>query len=90
MYCGHEYTVQNLKFSLHVEPDNEATRAKLDWAIEKRSANQQTIPSTIGEEKLFNPFMRVDLDSLKKRYNETDAIMCMQKLRKEKDSWKAT
>lgn len=90
VYCGHEYTIQNLKFSLHVEPDNQVTKKKLEWATEKRTLNEPTIPSTIGEEKLYNPFMRVDFDSLKNRYNETDSIACMQKLRKEKDNWKPT
>ena len=79
-----------MKFSLDVEPDNEATRTKLDWALEKRSSNQQTVPSTIGDEKLFNPFMRVDSDSLKQRYGVSDPILCMEKLRKEKDNWKPT
>jgi hydroxyacylglutathione hydrolase len=90
VYCGHEYTIQNLKFSLHVEPDNQVTKKKLEWAIEKRNINQPTIPSTICEEKLYNPFMRVDLDSLKNRYKETDSIICMRQLRKEKDNWKPT
>lgn len=79
-----------MKFSLHVEPDNQVTKKKLEWATEKRTLNEPTIPSTIGEEKLYNPFMRVDFDSLKNRYNETDSIACMQKLRKEKDNWKPT
>jgi hydroxyacylglutathione hydrolase len=75
---------------LYVEPDNQVTKKKLEWAIEKRNKNEQTIPSTIGEEKLYNPFMRVDLEILKNRYKETDSIICMQKLRKEKDNWKPT
>ena len=32
MYCGHEYTINNLKFARHVEPDNTAVREKLAWA----------------------------------------------------------
>jgi hydroxyacylglutathione hydrolase len=89
VYCGHEYTVANLKFSLHVEPDNQATRDKLKWAEEQRSKQQRTIPSSIGQELACNPFMRVNLDKLKMRYNQTDAILCMQEMRKEKDSFKA-
>lgn len=32
VYCGHEYTVSNLKFARHVEPDNEVIKEKLAWA----------------------------------------------------------
>lgn len=32
VYCGHEYTVSNLKFARHVEPDNEIIQKKLAWA----------------------------------------------------------
>lgn len=32
VYCGHEYTVSNLKFARHVEPHNEVIKKKLAWA----------------------------------------------------------
>jgi len=82
--------VSNLKFSLHIEPNNEATKSKINWALAQREQNQPTIPSTIEEEKSYNPFMRVELDSLKQRYGVTDPVLCMQALRKEKDNWKPT
>ena len=30
VYCGHEYTAQNLKFAKHVEPDNPAVQAMIE------------------------------------------------------------
>uniref|UniRef100_A0A915PUU1 hydroxyacylglutathione hydrolase n=1 Tax=Setaria digitata TaxID=48799 RepID=A0A915PUU1_9BILA len=59
VYCGHEYTVDNLKFALSVEPKNDEIKKKLVWAEERRRSGDCTVPSTIGEEKRFNPFMRV-------------------------------
>jgi hydroxyacylglutathione hydrolase len=68
VYCGHEYTESNLLFAAHVEPDNAAVKAKLaqvqtiragkaaDW--HDATPAEMTIPSTIGEEKATNPFMR--------------------------------
>ena len=52
MYCGHEYSIQNLSFGHHVEPDNEAIKAKLEWSKIKReeSPAQPTVPSTIGKQ----------------------------------------
>lgn len=32
IYCGHEYTVSNLKFARHVEPENDVIKKKLAWA----------------------------------------------------------
>lgn len=32
VYCGHEYTINNLKFARHVEPSNAAIQEKLAWA----------------------------------------------------------
>ncbi|TRY84705.1 hypothetical protein DNTS_003920 [Danionella cerebrum] len=32
VFCGHEYTINNLKFARHVEPNNEVVRTKLQWA----------------------------------------------------------
>lgn len=58
LYCGHEYTVKNLQFGLVVEPDNEATQRKIVWAQDMRAAGRPTVPSTIADEKAFNPFMR--------------------------------
>ena len=69
VYCGHEYTASNLRFAAHVEPDNEDVKRKLGWAQRVRenaaadwhdaTPDEMTIPSTIGDEKKTNPFMRV-------------------------------
>uniref|UniRef100_A0A3Q2HK14 Hydroxyacylglutathione hydrolase, mitochondrial n=1 Tax=Equus caballus TaxID=9796 RepID=A0A3Q2HK14_HORSE len=32
VYCGHEYTINNLKFARHMEPNNAAIQEKLAWA----------------------------------------------------------
>ena len=32
VYCGHEYTVNNLIFAEHVEPRNTAIKEKIKWA----------------------------------------------------------
>lgn len=37
VYCGHEYTINNLKFARHVEPNNTAIQEKLAWAKVSRS-----------------------------------------------------
>ncbi|KAK2097306.1 hypothetical protein P7K49_022757 [Saguinus oedipus] len=59
VYCGHEYTINNLKFARHVEPGNAAVQEKLAWAKEKYNIGEPTVPSTLAEEFTYNPFMRV-------------------------------
>lgn len=54
VYCGHEYTVSNLRFAKHVEPNNTA----IDAAIERAKAKTPTIPTSIADELATNPFVR--------------------------------
>jgi hydroxyacylglutathione hydrolase len=58
VYCGHEYTVSNLKFSLAVEPDNEEAAKYLEESALKRRRDEATVPSTIRRERNVNPFLR--------------------------------
>ncbi|CAH1789670.1 unnamed protein product [Owenia fusiformis] len=89
VYCGHEYTVNNLKYAIHVEPKNAAIKEKLSWAEGQRKNKLPTIPSTITEELQFNPFMRVGEGDVKTHTSKQTPIDVMGFLRKEKDSFKA-
>ncbi|EPQ07984.1 Hydroxyacylglutathione hydrolase, mitochondrial [Myotis brandtii] len=88
VYCGHEYTINNLKFARHVEPSNTAIQEKLAWAKEKYSIGEPTVPSTIAEEFTYNPFMRVREKTVQQHAGETDPVTTMRAIRKEKDSFK--
>uniref|UniRef100_A0A8D1FQN9 Hydroxyacylglutathione hydrolase, mitochondrial n=1 Tax=Sus scrofa TaxID=9823 RepID=A0A8D1FQN9_PIG len=88
VYCGHEYTVHNLKFARHVEPANTAIQEKLAWAKEKHSLGEPTVPSTIAEEFTYNPFMRVREKTVQQHVGETDPVTTMRAIRKEKDHFK--
>ncbi|XP_037722195.1 hydroxyacylglutathione hydrolase, mitochondrial isoform X1 [Drosophila subpulchrella] len=90
VFCGHEYTLQNMSFARHVEPDNEVIQQRIEWAKHRRASQDPTVPSTIGEEKSWNPFMRVHEATVQKHAGgATDPIVTMGKLRKEKDNFKA-
>jgi len=58
LYCGHEYTVTNLRFAQAVEPANPDVEATLEASRELRSRDEPTLPSTIGLERRINPFLR--------------------------------
>lgn len=59
IYCGHEYTVSNLRFAQTLEPDNQVIAKKLAWARAARERGAPTLPSTLSEERQTNPFLRV-------------------------------
>ena len=60
VFCGHEYTAANIKFALSVDKGNTALLARAEQAAKQLAAGEPTIPTTIGEEKQTNPFLRAD------------------------------
>ena len=58
VYCGHEYTLANIAFAQQVEPKNTALAARLERDSKLRAAGKPTLPSTLGEERATNPFLR--------------------------------
>lgn len=104
VYCGHEYTVSNLKFCLHVEPDNADTRARLADAIATVAAGKPTVPSSIDLELKTNVFMRTHLPAVQ-RFTHPElfaadgavpaagaaalsVVEVMARLREAKNTWK--
>jgi hydroxyacylglutathione hydrolase len=101
VYCGHEYTQSNLRFALSVEPGNRALEEKLRWVAERRAKAapdwhdatdaEMTIPSTIGEERATNPFMRATsqeiVASVRAKYpgTATDPVTILGRVREMKD-----
>lgn len=64
LYCGHEYTVANIKFALTVEPNNAALKARAEEAKRLRAAGRPTVPTLLGDEKKSNIFLRADEPSV--------------------------
>lgn len=58
VYCGHEYTVANIAFARAVEPDNALLAQRERSAKALRAQGKPTLPSTLGEERATNPFLR--------------------------------
>jgi hydroxyacylglutathione hydrolase len=64
LYCGHEYTAANVHFALSIEPKNSALRARAEEVVRLIEKKRPTIPTTIQQEKSYNPFLRADLHSV--------------------------
>uniref|UniRef100_A0A671MDB0 Probable hydrolase PNKD n=1 Tax=Sinocyclocheilus anshuiensis TaxID=1608454 RepID=A0A671MDB0_9TELE len=58
LWPGHEYAEDNLLFAAEVEPCNVVQKQKLLWVLQQRGQRLCTCPSTLAEEKQYNPFLR--------------------------------
>lgn len=66
VYCTHEYTLANLAFASHVDPENISLQEYQTWATAQRDNDQITLPSSIAKQKQINPFLRCDNTAIKK------------------------
>jgi|GEM_PF-14449 len=67
LYCGHEYTNNNCRFALTVEPENAALQQRAKEVDQLRAAGKPTLPTTIGIE-LETPFPRMTHAEAQSRY----------------------
>ena len=89
IYCGHEYTYNNLEFCMKFNPNNIFLKSKKD-AIELNLKNKKpTIPSTIGDEIKTNIFFRFNDPDVKKAINSKNSseLEIFTKLRDLKDNF---
>ncbi len=93
VYFGHEYTQSNLRFAMHVEPSNPELGRRSREVAEKLARREHTTPSTIGEEKRTNPFLRVDQPEIVERVAarlgaDRGPVAVLAAVRAEKDAFR--
>jgi len=89
VYCGHEYTQNNARFALTIEPGNVALKMRAMHVDEQRSRGLATIPSTIAEEQATNPFFRADMPSIGAGLGlaGADPVVVFAEIRRRKDEF---
>ena len=92
IYCGHEYTLSNIKFALEVDPNNIKLQNEYKNVQELMKSNKPSLPTTIEKELDINPFLRCDdLDIQKnivKKFNVDDSeFEIFTAIRKWKDNF---
>jgi hydroxyacylglutathione hydrolase len=55
---GHEYTEKNADFALTIDPKNQELVNRVQFTKKIRAEGVPTVPSSLGEEKKTNPFLR--------------------------------
>lgn len=90
VYCAHEYTESNARFAVTVEPGNDVLQRRYQHIRELRAQGKPTVPSTLGEEKATNPFLRPMSGDIRQQLNMMDAddVAVFAEVRKRKDSFR--
>ncbi|XP_063270656.1 hydroxyacylglutathione hydrolase-like protein isoform X3 [Prinia subflava] len=71
-----------------VEPENEAVKEKLAWARQRDDEDLPTVPSTLHEEFLYNPFLRLTEEPVQRFTGRTEPVEVLRVLRSERDNFK--
>lgn len=89
VFFGHEYTLKNLEFAHHIEPNNTDIAKRLEKVRKLRSEGKTTVPTTLAIERKTNPFLRVDTKEMKEAVtmSHADASEVFAYLRSLKDNW---
>jgi len=93
VFCAHEYTLANLAFARHVDPDNPHLQSWDKEASLLRQAGRPTLPTRLDDERRYNPFLRCDdpafRKQLEKAFSEAlpDAVAAFTLLREEKNTF---
>jgi hydroxyacylglutathione hydrolase len=90
VFCGHEYTENNLRFAAHVEPGNVDITAARERASRLRSGGKPTVGTTLDDERRSNPFLRVRSPELRRSLGipaAADAAAAFAAVRAAKDAF---
>lgn len=89
VYCAHEYTQSNARFALTVEKSNTALAERARMIDSMREKGLPTVPSTLGEERRTNPFLRAGSAELQHDIGMTgaDPVAVFAEVRARKDNF---
>ena len=92
IFCGHEYTLSNLKFALEVDKDNKQLADEYINVKKLISSDIPSLPTNLDKELKVNPFLRCDEINIKNKIIDKfdiidDELEIFTALRKWKDSF---
>jgi hydroxyacylglutathione hydrolase len=91
VFCSHEYGADNLRYALTIEPNNKILQKRYQELLDMREQGRPTVPSTIGEEKRTNIFLRAGgIEEVKSALgmDNSDPYDVFVELRRRKDVFK--
>ena len=87
IYCGHEYTLSNLKFALEADDTNKELIEEFKKVKNKINSNIPSLPTTLDKELKVNPLLRCDniniqnkiIEKFKVSNNELEVFTALRK-----------
>ena len=83
IYCGHEYTVENLEHAHQADPTNATMSERLQKARRTQAEGNPLVPATLALELASNPFLRLDdvtLQQQLKTTNELETLIALYRI----------
>ncbi len=71
IYSGHEYALNNARFALSIEKNNQALKEKFNLIRDNIQKQIPNVPTSLSEEKETNPFLRAHVLEIKKSLDMT-------------------
>jgi hydroxyacylglutathione hydrolase len=93
VFCGHEYTLSNLRFAAAADPANPAIGERVQAARAALDCGNPSLPSTLKDELAANPFLRTREPALIESASRfagrilTDPVQVFAALREWKDGF---
>ncbi|MCC6471602.1 MAG: hydroxyacylglutathione hydrolase [Alphaproteobacteria bacterium] len=89
VYCAHEYTESNARFAVTVDPGNPDLARRVAEVKRLRAEGKPTVPSTMGEERRANPFLRADQPGVAAgvALDPRDPVAVFAEVRRRKDAF---
>ena len=87
IYCGHEYTLNNLKFALSIDSKNQDLKKYGEWVNKQSIDLRPTMPCELSNELKTNPFLRCDDSYFFELYQSKDPIEVFKRMRLAKDNF---
>ena len=92
IFCGHEYTLSNLKFALEVDEDNKELADEYINVKKLISSDIPSLPTNLNKELKLNPFLRCNEINIKNKVIDKfdiidDELEIFTALRKWKDNF---
>ena len=92
IFCGHEYTLSNLKFALEVDEDNKQLADEYINVKKLISSDIPSLPTNLNKELKLNPFLRCNEINIKNKVIDKfdiidDELEIFTALRKWKDNF---
>ncbi len=83
IYCGHEYTVENLEYALQADPANPDISKRLALSRNTIAEKKILVPTSLEIELRTNPFLQLDDKNLQRQLktsNEIDTLIALYQI----------